>query len=88
LKAYFELVEGYSVAEIAAPASFHGKTLVDLNLKQKYHVNLLVIRRPSRVEGEKPSVNAVPLGTDTIEKGDVIAVAGRDDDIKRLVLRA
>jgi trk system potassium uptake protein len=87
LKAYFRLIEGYSVAEIEAPASFHGKTLIELNLKQKYRVNLLVIRRPGKMDGDSPKVNAVPLGSDTIESGDIIAVAGLDDDIKRLLIK-
>ena len=85
LKAYFELLKGYSVAEIEAPESFHGRTLLELNLKQKYRVNLLVIRRPSKDLGVAPSINAVPHGSDVLEKGDIIAVAGREEDIKRLI---
>jgi trk system potassium uptake protein TrkA len=85
LKGYFELIEGHSVAEIDAPASFFGKTLVELDLKQKYKVNLVAITRPSATDTGKPTINVVPLGTDIIEKGDILAVAGRDEDIKRLI---
>ena len=84
LKSYFELVEGYSVAEMEVPVSFHGKSLMDLQLKQKYHVNLLIIRRPNKTPGNAPSVNAIPLGSDILESGDIIAVAGRAEDIKKL----
>lgn len=85
LKGYFELIEGYSVAEILAPASFHGKRLADLELKTKYRVNLVAITRPSADPKGKSAINAVPMGSDIIEKGDTLAVAGRDDDLKSLL---
>jgi trk system potassium uptake protein TrkA len=85
LKGYFELIEGHSVAEIEAPASFLGKTLAELDLKQKHRVNLVAITRPSAVDGGKATINVVPLGTDVVQKGDILAVAGRDEDIQRLI---
>ena len=85
LKGYFELVDGYSIAEIEAPASFHGRSLLDLDLKKKYRVNLVAIKRPPATEEGKETINAVPLGTDTIRKGDILAVSGRDEDLKKLL---
>jgi trk system potassium uptake protein TrkA len=85
LKGYFELIEGYSVAEILAPASFHGKRLADLELKTRYRVNLIAITRPGPDPQGRPSINAVPMGSDLIEKGDTLAVAGRDEDLKSLL---
>ncbi|NUN48227.1 MAG: TrkA family potassium uptake protein [Candidatus Brocadiae bacterium] len=85
LKGYFELVEGYSVAEIQAPVSFDGKTLAELDLKTRYRINLVAIRRAATIPGAKPVINAVPLGSDQLRKGDVLAVAGRDEDIQKLM---
>ena len=85
LKGYFELIEGYSVAEIEAPVAFHGKSLSELELKQKHKVNLIAIKRPSPTDEGRPSINAVPLGTDVLQKGDILAVAGRDEDLKGLL---
>ncbi len=87
LRGYFELMEGHSVAEIEAPPSFLGRTVAELDLKQTHRVNLVAIARPSLVEGAKPSINVVPLGTDLIHKGDILAVAGQDADIKKLIGR-
>jgi trk system potassium uptake protein TrkA len=84
LKGYFQLLEGHSVAEIDAPEAFHGKTLAELRLKETHHVNLVAITRPGQ-NGERPTINAVPLGTDRIQRGDVLAVAGRDEDLKALL---
>ena len=83
LKSFFELIEGFSVAEIEAPANFHGKKLVELDLKNRFRINLVAITRPL-AEG-KDRINAVPLGTDVIQKGDILAVAGRDEDIKGIL---
>ncbi|MHC4495625.1 MAG: potassium channel family protein [Planctomycetota bacterium] len=38
-----DFAEGYSLARIKAPASFDGKTVMDLQLRQKYSVNLVLI---------------------------------------------
>ncbi|MBI2932865.1 MAG: TrkA family potassium uptake protein [Planctomycetes bacterium] len=85
LKGYFELIQGHSVAELEAPQSFHGKTLAELDLKQKYRVNLVAITRPVETNGGRVTVNTVPMGTEIIRRGDILAVAGRDDDIKALL---
>ncbi|MBI2922993.1 MAG: TrkA family potassium uptake protein [Planctomycetes bacterium] len=85
LKGYFELIEGYSVAEIEAPESFTGKSLAELDLKKRFRVNLVAYRRPSSDPGLPARINAVPMGNDRLHKGDVLAVAGRDEDIQRLL---
>jgi len=84
LKGYFQLIEGHSVAEIDAPEAFYGKTLAELKLKETHRVNLVAITRPGQ-NGSRPAVNAVPLGTDRIQRGDILAVAGRDEDLKALL---
>lgn len=84
LKGYFELIQGYSVAEIDAPSEFHGRTLAELDLKRRYRVNLVAITRRQNGAGP-PTINAVPLGTELIQRGDVLAVAGRDEDLKALL---
>ncbi len=85
LKRYFELIEGYSIAEIQAPASFHGRNLADLQLKTKYQVNLVAIARPAPAGGGPASINAVPMGSTVIEPGDVLTVAGADVSLKTLL---
>ena len=85
LKGYFELIEGHSVAELEAPPAFVGKSIAELDLKLKWRVNLVAITRPGAGQGGRASINVVPLGTDILQKGDVLAVAGRDEDIKKLV---
>lgn len=84
LRGYFQLIPGHSVVEIDAPESFHGKPLADLDLKRRFKVNLVAIKRPGE-NGKPEAIEVVPLGSDVVRKGDVLALAGRDEDLKRLV---
>lgn len=47
-------------------------------------MNLVAITRPGK-DGAPATINAVPAGSDVIRKGDILAVAGRDEDIRRLL---
>jgi trk system potassium uptake protein TrkA len=76
---YFELAEGFSVVEVEAPAGIVGKTLEELNLRKKFRINLVAIRRmvASRESGELISkFNPVPDPTHMIEEKDVLTFAG------------
>jgi len=82
-----DFAPGYSLARIKAPASFHGKTVMDLQLRQKYNVNLVLIKRGehSKVKGsEKEQIINVPLPNTVIYEGDVLMVVGSDGDLAKL----
>ena len=46
------LAEGYSLVQVEAPESFHGRTLADLNVGNKYNVLVVAIRRHVDEQGE------------------------------------
>lgn len=80
-----ELAEGLSAIQIEAPARFHGRTLLEIDLRNRYGVTLVAIRRPPRVtEGEPtalPFALVYPRSDTTIEPGDVLILVGADDDL-------
>ena len=82
-----DFAPGYSLARIKAPASFDGRTVMDLQLRQKYNVNLVVIKRGERgrtkrqKEGE---IINVPMPNTIIYKDDILMVAGSDADLVKL----
>ncbi len=84
LKGYLALFEGYSVMEVEAPEAFQGKTLAELDLKRRHHVSVMATRRPSPDDPNQTIFNAIPLGSDRVEKGDVLFLVGRDEHIKAL----
>jgi trk system potassium uptake protein TrkA len=82
-----DFAEGYSLARIKAPPSFDGKTVMDLQLRQKYSVNLVLIRRGEnarRVKGEKDKIINVPMPSTVIYEDDTLMVAGSDVDLAKL----
>jgi trk system potassium uptake protein TrkA len=69
--------EGYSVMEIKAPEKLWGRSIEELEIRRKYNVVVVVIRR----EGEKP--NIAPLPTDVVREGDILVVIGEDSKLER-----
>ncbi len=82
-----DFAPGFSLARITAPASFHDKTVMELQLRQKYNANLVAIKRVE-LEGEeaKPEKNIVNVPTpDTvIYSGDIMMIVASDDDLANL----
>ncbi len=81
-----ELSEEYSIVELPTPTHIIGKTLKDSQLRSKYRVNLIAIKRKVTTEKgivkEKWNVNPVP--TDVMEKGDILVLIGLNEDIDKL----
>lgn len=82
-----DFAPGYSMASIIAPASFHEKTLMDLQLRQKYSVNLVAIKRGDGAKDKKTKAEAiinVPMPNTVIYADDTLMVAGSDADLEKL----
>ncbi len=82
-----DFAPGYSLARIKAGPSFDGKTLLDLQLRQKYKVNLVAIKRSEHGKGkkqEKDQIINVPMPNTVIYEGDILMVAGSDTDLTKL----
>ena len=82
-----DFAEGYSLARIKAPASFDGRTVMDLQLRQKYNVNLVLIKRgehSKQKKEEKGRIINVPMPSTLIYQDDILMVAGADHDLAKL----
>jgi len=80
-----DFAPGYSLARIKAPPSFEGKTVMDLQLRQKYKVNLVAIKRKQEPDKkEKGGIVNVPMPNTLIHEGDILMVAGSDTDLAKL----
>lgn len=74
---YIELTPDYSIIEISASRALTNQTLRQLELRARFRVNVIAIRRGQEM-------NITPQADDTILDGDVLIVVGRNADIKRL----
>ena len=79
ISSYFELADGFSVVETAAPPGTVGKNLKDLNLRRRFRINLVAVKKVTTTpEGETKVVqfNPVPNPDEVIQEGDVLALVG------------
>jgi trk system potassium uptake protein len=78
-----DFAPGYSLARINAPPSFDMKTVVDLQLRYKYNVNLISVKRIPRGVRTKEEIISVPMPNTVIYAGDILMVAGSDADLAK-----
>lgn len=76
---YIEFSSEYGIAEIAAPKSWQGKTLRELGVRGKYHVNVLTLK-----DEKDGTVQMSPGADDLVRPEHVIMVMGRNEDLTRL----
>ena len=76
---YLPLAENISIQEIVPPESFIGKKLKDLNLTNRYHVQVIAIKQ---LVPEK--LIFIPGADFVIKDSDVLVVMGEEDNIAEL----
>jgi trk system potassium uptake protein TrkA len=72
-----ELAPGYSITELEVPQSMVGSTLLETDVRRRYGVTVLVVKR-------KDTLMVSPSIDYTFQKGDLLIVIGNDSDIARL----
>ncbi|MBW2313119.1 MAG: chloride channel protein [Deltaproteobacteria bacterium] len=73
-----ELGGGFVLQELQAPASFHGKSLADLDVARRSGVQVLLVRRHGETNPR------VPRAFDRFEAGDRLVVAGTVEAVESL----
>ncbi|MFH1994391.1 MAG: TrkA family potassium uptake protein [Nitrospinota bacterium] len=76
---YLTLAEGYSIIEIAPSGGFIGKSLRDLELRNKHKVQVIAIKElvPERM-------NMIPSPDFIIKDSDILVVMGSNEDLNKL----
>ncbi len=89
---YIPLDENYNIVQITAPKMFVGKTLQELDLRIKYNVNLITIKRNYIIQDEetgnkitKARIYGVPTSSTLIEENDILILLGKDRDVKKVI---
>jgi trk system potassium uptake protein len=81
---HITLGDGFSLVQVAVPASFVGKTLGDLDIRKKHQVNVVGIRRgvSDEATGESKDVLInVPMADTLVMAGDILLLIGDDNAI-------
>ena len=74
---FMELAEGYKVIEAKTPLKFVGKTLSALNLRAKYGISVIAIKKADRIL-------VAPGADELIEEDDVLVIVGDNEALKRM----
>ena len=74
---HIPLGEDFSITEIAPPRSFIGKSLVELDLRNRYKITVLGIRDVLTEE-----FTALPPAQRLIRDSDILVLAGRPEDVE------
>lgn len=78
---FIELSPDYGILEITALTEWENKTLSQLKLSSKYGLNVMVIKKGTKVI-------VPPSADDLVEKDDILVVIGSTKDINRIEKRA
>lgn len=74
---YVELTGEYSIFEIPILPEWIGKTIMEINVRQKYNINIIAVKMGN-------SVNPVPGGNYIFQVGNHIVVIGKATDVFKL----
>lgn len=76
---YIPLSEDYTICELVPPPSFMGKTIAELHLRSKHHIEVIAVREvlPERIR-------MVPRADFVIKDSDILVVIGKEEDIQKI----
>ena len=76
---YLPLSDDYMIFEMAPPDSFFGKTIAELQLRNRYHIEVIAVR-----DVLSDRVHMIPSAGFVIKDGEVLVVVGKEEDIQKI----
>jgi len=77
---YLPFMEGYSIVELAPPRKFIGKNLIELDLINKYGIQVVAVK-----EMVPENVVMIPTGQFLVKDSDLLVLLGRDKALNALM---
>ena len=76
---YIPLADDYMICEIAPPSGFIGKTIAEIQLRSKYHVDVIAVR-----DVLTDKIHMVPAANFVVKDSEVLIVVGKEVDIDKI----
>ena len=73
----FEISDSFSIVETKVPEEWIGKTLIELNLRERLNLNVIGIKKE-----EKVTVNIDP--SEMLQRNEILIVIGENEDLSRI----
>lgn len=77
---YLELSDEHSFVELVANENIDGRTILDLDVRARYGINIVAIKRGAEII-------VSPKASEMIHQGDILFVIGADKDINRFEMK-
>ena len=74
---FIELSDEYGIAEVEVPAAWVGRTIRELDVRAKYHLDILGVRRKERLR-------LSPGADHRFAEGDAVVALGRNEDLSAI----
>lgn len=68
--------KGFQIAEITVPSKWVGKTVIELDVRKKYGINIIA------VTADDGTVTVSPSATRPFMKGDLVSIVGNDEQVQ------
>jgi len=76
---YLPFLEGYSIIELAPPRGFIGKSLKDLNLTNRFGVQVVAVK-----EMVPDKLNLIPTAQTVLKDSDIMIILGPNESLDKL----
>ena len=76
---FIELSEDFGIVELEIPKSWQHRSIRDLDVRARYHVNIIAVRK-----GSTGLLDVSPGADYVLEGKDAVVTLGRNEDINRL----
>lgn len=85
----FDLGEGLAMFEVEAPDAMVGYTLEELNIRKRYNLNLITIKRPQNDVDVQQTEHYTHIGVlsarTKVKKGDRFLLVGHKKDVDKMI---
>lgn len=71
---YFSITNDYSIFEIPIMKNWAGRSIIDINVRKKYHLNIMLVKNGS-------NIMTLPKADYIFKEDDLILVLGRSEDV-------
>ena len=76
---YIPLADGYMICEMTPPPGFIGKSLSEIQLRSKYHIDVIAVR-----DMLTEKIHMVPAANFVVKDSEVLIVVGKETDIDKI----